>query len=209
LFQKVLILAPHTDDGEFGCGGTIAKFVQAGKTVYYVALSSAEKSVPDSLPKNILRREVEEATAVLGIKRENLFLYNYGVRDFPAHRQGILEDLVVLKNLLKPDLVLLPSLEDLHQDHRTVANEGIRAFKNTTILGYEIPWNNLSFSTHCFIRLGEEHLKEKINALNCYHSQSHRYYASGDFIRSLARTRGTQIGTEYAEGFEVIRLFLD
>lgn len=209
MFRKILVLAPHTDDGEFGCGGSIAKFIEAGKTVYYAAFSCAEKSIPDNWPKNILRKEVEEATGVLGIDSENLFIYNYEVRDFPAHRQQILEDLVVLKSLLHPDLVLLPSLHDLHQDHRTIAEEGIRAFKTTTMLGYEIPWNNLNFSTHCFIRLSQKNLTSKINALDCYRSQSHRYYAHEGFIRSLAQTRGTQIGTEYAEAFEVIRLFLD
>ena len=209
MFERVLVLAPHTDDGEFGCGGTIAKLVELKKTVYYAAFSSAEKSVPENLPRNILRTEVEEATKVLGIEKENLILYNYEVREFPAHRQSILEDLIVLKRVLKPDLVFLPSLRDLHQDHKTIAEEGIRAFKNSTVLSYEIPWNNLVFSTHCFIRLSEENVTKKVEALKCYRSQANRYYANEPFIRSLAKTRGTQIGTEYAESFEVIRLFLE
>ncbi len=42
-FQRILVLAPHTDDGEFGCGGSIAKFIEAGKEVFYAAFSTAEK----------------------------------------------------------------------------------------------------------------------------------------------------------------------
>lgn len=208
MFERVLVLAPHTDDGEFGCGGTIARFIEEGKEVYYLAFSSAEKSVPQGLPKNILKVEVTEATGVLGIPADNLILYDYEVRNFPACRQEILEDLIVVKRELNPDLVFLPALKDLHQDHLTIAQEGLRAFKNTTILGYEVPWNNLTFRTSSFIAIEERHLEKKIKALASYRSQSFRHYASRDFIRSLAITRGTQIGIPLAESFEVIRLFL-
>nr|WP_287495042.1 PIG-L family deacetylase [Candidatus Brachybacter algidus] len=48
--KKVFILAPHTDDGELGCGGTIARLIEDGAIVYYVAFSTADKSVPDEFP---------------------------------------------------------------------------------------------------------------------------------------------------------------
>ena len=106
---------------------------------------------------------------------------------------------------MQPDLVFIPSPNDLHQDHKVIAEEGIRAFKKSTILGYEMPWNNISFNTISFIPLEERHIKKKIDALRCYETQRYRSYLSEDFIRSLARTRGTQIEVEYAEAFEVIR----
>ena len=43
--QRVLVLALHTDDGEFGCGGTIARLVEEGTQLWYVAFSATEKSV--------------------------------------------------------------------------------------------------------------------------------------------------------------------
>ena len=104
-------------------------------------------------------------------------------------------------------MVFLPSVNDTHQDHNTIAHEGFRAFKGTT-MAYEVPWNNLQFSTNCFIVLSESHLKLKIDALNKYVSQKHRNYASPEFIRSLAITRGVQIGEKYAESFEVIRCLM-
>ncbi len=207
-FKKVLILAPHTDDGEFGCGGTIAKLIEQGADVYYAAFSLAEESVPEGFPKNILETEVKLATEILGIKPENLLIYRYRVRRFAQYRQEILEDLVKLSRDLAPDLVFLPSTNDLHQDHSTIAIEGIRAFKKTSILSYEIPWNNLNFSTQLFVKITDNHLKKKIEALKAYESQYHRSYASEEFIKSLAVTRGTQIGTKYAEIFEVIRWIL-
>ena len=60
--KNVLILAPHTDDGEFGCGGSIVKLIDSGAEVYYVAFSACEQSVLPHLPKDILVSEVKEAT---------------------------------------------------------------------------------------------------------------------------------------------------
>jgi LmbE family N-acetylglucosaminyl deacetylase len=204
-FQRVLVLAPHTDDGEIGCGGSIARFVEEGRKVYYVAFSSAEESVPEAMARDILKTEVRMATKLLGISPDHLFLLNYSVRKFPAHRQAILEDMIKLGKELNPDIVLLPSTNDTHQDHQTISQEGFRAFKQLSIIGYEMPHNNLSFSTHLFTMLNQEHVNLKAEALKCYKSQAAKAYATVDSIISLARVRGTQIGVQYAEAFEVVR----
>lgn len=203
--KNVLVLAPHTDDGELGAGGFIAKLIEKGIEVTYVAFSTAEESVPDHLPRDILKTEVRAATENLGIDPNNLIIFNYQVRKLNYARQEILESLIKIKKDNCYDLVLMPSLKDIHQDHTTVAQEGLRAFKNTSILGYELIWNNLSFDTTCFVKLEEKHVEAKFNALQCYESQAGRDYMSRDFIFSLAKTRGVQIGAEYAESFEVIR----
>ena len=203
--QKILVLAPHTDDGEFGCGGSIARFVEDGRDVYYVAFSTAEESLSEGLPKDTLQVEVKQATDVLGIPPANLILFKYEVRKLNYVRQEILEELIKIKISINPDLVLAPCLNDLHQDHHTIGMEGLRAFKTTSILGYEIPWNNLTFHTQAFIKLEQRHLNKKVEALREYKSQQHRFYATEDFIRALAKTRGTQIGVEFAEVFEVVR----
>ena len=203
--KRILIIAPHTDDGEFGCGGSIAKFIDEGDEVYYVAFSTAEKSVPPGMPKNILEVEVKEATKRLGIAPDNLIIYKFEVRKLNYVRQDILGELVKIKKALEPHLVFSPTLNDLHQDHFTVAAECTRAFKQVSILGYEIPWNNITFNAQAFIKLTGQYVDRKIEALKAYESQKHRYYATENFIRSLATTRGVQIGAEYAEAFEVIR----
>ena len=145
--KRVLVLAPHTDDGEFGCGGTIAKLIAQNAEVFYAAFSVCELSIPSHLPKNILETEVKNATRVLGIKNHNLKIFRYGVRKFEAFRQKILDELIFLRNEIEPDLVFMPSPHDIHQDHSTIVIEGIRAFKQVSILGYELPWNNLTFNT--------------------------------------------------------------
>jgi N-acetylglucosamine malate deacetylase 1 len=204
-FKKILVLAPHTDDGELGAGGSIAKFIENGAVVDYIGFSTAQESVPEHLPQDILSKEVRQATSALGIEEENLVILNYKVRKLNFSRQDILEDLIKIRRKKIYDLVLIPSLGDVHQDHATIAQEAVRAFKATTILSYELIWNNLSYDSTCFIHLDETHIQRKYQALQFYKSQEGRPYMSKDFIYSLAKVRGVQIGTEYAECFEVIR----
>jgi LmbE family N-acetylglucosaminyl deacetylase len=206
MFEKVLVLAPHTDDGEFGCGGTIAKFIEEGKDVYYVAFSSCEKSLPENESPDVLIKELMCAANALGIPSSQVFVKNFEVRCFERDRQEILEEIIEIGKKVNPNLVFLPSPRDLHQDHLTIAMEGLRAFKlSATILGYEMPWNNLTFNTTCFVTLTEKTLQKKISALRCYRSQSNRFYSTEEFIRALAKTRGTQVSAPYAETFEVLR----
>ncbi len=204
-FKKALILAPHTDDAEFGCGGTIAKMVEQGIEVFIAAFSACEKSVLKKYHSKILVEELKRATAILGIPEKNLFLFDFEVRIFNERRQDILQTIIDLRTKLDPDVVFMPSLEDIHQDHLTIAQEGLRAFKFGSILTYEMPWNNLTFETSSFIKLEERHIVKKLDALKEYKSQSHRPYSNEEFIRSLARTRGVQINTNYAETFNVLR----
>jgi LmbE family N-acetylglucosaminyl deacetylase len=207
-FNNVLALAPHTDDAEFGCGGTLARLLDEGANVYYAAFSTAEKSVPPGFPHDVLKTEVKEATRCLGIEENRLFIFNYEVRKLNYCRQEILEDLIKIRSSIDFDLILMPSLNDIHQDHLTVAQEALRAFKNKTILGYELLWNNLSFNTVAFFPLSQEYIAKKALAISMYRSQAHRPYASEEFIFSLARSRGVQIGCEFAETFEVVRWVL-
>jgi len=203
--NTVVVLAPHTDDGELGCGGAIAKFIKEGSNVYYIAFSLCKTSLPSHLATNTLEIEVKAATRILGIPESNLITFDFEVRKFKEQRQEILEELIKLRAKLNPDLVFLPCSTDIHQDHQTIHDEGVRAFKQTSILGYEMPWNNISLYTTSFIKLREEELAIKVKALGEYKSQNHRNYLNENFIRSLATTRGVQIGTEYAEAYEVIR----
>ena len=202
---RVLVLAPHTDDGEFGCGGTIHRYLEEGQEVFYAAFSTAEESVPPEYPPDILETEVRAGTEALGIPPENLLIYKHRVRNLPNVRQEILEELVRLRQELCPTTVILPSSNDLHQDHQTVFMEGLRAFKMVTVLGYELPWNNLTFDYRHFVVLDKRHVQAKVAALRCYRSQASRSYSQEDFIWSWARSRGVQIDAIYAEAFDVLR----
>jgi LmbE family N-acetylglucosaminyl deacetylase len=203
--KKALVLAPHTDDGELGMGGTINKLIDAGIEVYYAAFSICEESVPPGYSKDALKHECINATRILGIKPDNLIIFNHKVRHFNFARQDILDKLVELRKNIEPDIVFMPSLNDVHQDHSTLSKEALRVFKGVKLLAYELIWNNIDFNTACFVKLSKDNISSKINALAEYKTQSDRDYVSEEFIKSHAITRGIQISTRYAECFEVVR----
>ncbi|MEO8620973.1 MAG: PIG-L deacetylase family protein, partial [bacterium] len=160
-FRRALVICPHTDD-EFGCAGTIVRMVKSGVDVHYVALSRCEESVPAGLPLDTLEKECRNCAAKMGIKPEQVHVLGHRVRHFPAQRQEILEQFVILRKDIEPDLVLLPASFDMHQDHSTTYQEGFRAFKHATILGYELPQNLISFVSTAFIALADEDMDAKI-----------------------------------------------
>lgn len=207
-WKKVLFIAPHTDDVELGCGGTIARFLSEGVDVYISVFSTAEDSLPPGSPKNMLREEFYAAMSIYGIPKEKLRVHTYPVRKLSYYRQEVLEDLVKTKNKIFPDAVFVPSGSDLHQDHQVIYAEGLRAFKQIAILGYELPWNHITFSAQAFISLKAEHVEKKCQALKMYRSQHEiaRPYFKKEFLKSLAKVRGVQINSEYAEAFEVVRI---
>ena len=204
--KTILVLAPHTDDGELGCGGSLARFAAEGKQVFYAAFSLCSRSLPEGLAPDTLATECTAATHQLGIPADHLQLFDFEVREFAARRQMILDEMVGLNRRIQPDLVFTPCAADIHQDHGVIHAESLRAFKNCSMLGYELPWNHPQFSAPFYLSLTAEQVASKWAALQQYRSQAHRPYMQEDFIRSLARVRGILAGTEWAEAFEVYRM---
>jgi LmbE family N-acetylglucosaminyl deacetylase len=208
LRQAVLVLAPHTDDAELGCGGTIARLLREGHDVFVAAFSTAEESLPPGAPPSRLRDEFIAAMHTLGVAPDKILVFGYPVRRLSYHRQELLEELVKLRRQINPNMVFLPSASDLHQDHQVLNAEGLRCFKDMTIWGYELPWNNIRFPAQAFVTLENCDLQAKWKALQQYKSQFEldRPYFSWEFIEGLARVRGVQVKAHYAEGFEVMRM---
>ncbi len=206
---RALFVSPHTDDVELGAGGTVARFVETHE-VHVAAFSDAWDAQPEKLPENTLVSEMKRAMEVLGVEQEHVHVLRFRTRHFQSARQRVLDEMIRIRERVKPDFVFAPSTRDSHQDHQVVINEVLRAFKgsHTTILGYELPWNNLSFETTGFVALEEAHIDRKLAALSQYRSQQHRRYLNEEFIRGLASVRGTQVGSKYAEAFEVMRVML-
>jgi len=200
--QRLLCISPHTDDAEVSSGGTISRFLREGTQVHVLVLSSAAARIP-AAP----RAECRQALKILRVPEWNVELHDFPVRRLLEARQNILDLLLRVKRTVDPDLVLLPSLNDIHQDHQAVALEGLRAFKDRTILGYEYPWNHQVFNTTAFIPFTDADLATKIKAIGQYRSQR-KAYMKPEIIRAWALTRGVAVKARYAESFEVLRLIL-
>lgn len=202
--KNVLVLAPHPDDAELGCGGVISLLTSKGVNVTICVFSLCEESVPDKYPKDILKDEFTRSATSLGVAEENLIIKKYRVRRFDESRQDILEEIIQIRNELRPDLVLIPSLDDMHQDHNVIAQQGVRAFKTIKVLSYDLPWNSTKTDLNFFVPLSKKHIEAKVKAISFYETQKNRPY-TGDFLINLANVRGVMCGHELAEAFTVVK----
>jgi len=199
--MNILLLAPHADDIELGCGATVARFFEEGHKLLWIVFT-------DEQPLN---DEHIKATEVIGLKDDSRLAFNFTLRQLSDRRKEVLERFVELNHEFKPDLVVGPSLHDFHQDHQVVANEMVRAFKtNASIICYELPWNHISFDVQLLTKLTNRHIETKVKMLEKFESElvMRGRYFSEELMRGIALLRGTQAGTEYAEAFEVLRWVL-
>lgn len=206
--SRVLVLAPHTDDAELACGGTVARLLESGAEVRIAAFSLAKESLPPGSAPERLRDEFLNAMRVLGVDSQKAFTYDFPVRRFSDHRQDLLEELVKLRQQYRPLVVLIPASTEVHQDHQVMHSEAVRVFRDITVWGYELPWSCINFRGQAFVALDQEHIDLKWAALQAYESQFElqRPYFCKEFIQGLARVRGVQVRAQYAEAFEVVRL---
>jgi len=202
MYNKVLALAPHTDDIELGCGGFLSKLKKENSNIEIDAISFSSAQ-PLSIGDPV--EEFKSAMSILDINGEFL---DFKPRVFHQQRQDILDFLWNRNKDNEYDLVLCPSSYDNHQDHQVLNQECFRAFKKTSIFGYEMPWNNRTFSTDIFVKLNRQSIDTKYKMVDCYKTQGERVFMSKEYIFDVARTRGLQVGCEYAECYEAIRLVI-
>lgn len=194
--KTALFIGAHTDDIESGCGG----FMQRFENKYCVVFSPAIQSIPKEFSQDATRKEQE---ASWQLSQSIGQLYELPVREFDKHRQDILELLVKVEKELMPDIVFTHASSDIHQDHQVVYNETVRAFKDTSILGYcgidcEIKKVNY------FVKLSKYELDEKLKYMSCFESQ----LAKKDFLKMIklnAEYFGLLLNTNYVEPYEMIR----
>lgn len=199
--RSILFIGAHPDDIELGCGALIAEMI--GKaSIHCVTLSDNQKN-PE------LCNLVEEHYAsmrTLGLEDSQIELGRFQTRYFPENRQEILETLLTLKNIYKPEMVFVHTEHDLHQDHQTVTQEALRAFRGTTVLGYDVLRSSHGFFPNFLVEVSEEAVLKKLAALAKYETYANRYYFSPEILRSTAVRHGALAERTYAEGFELIRL---
>jgi len=207
-FERVLAIGAHTDDVELGCGAFLSRLVDQGVNVMVAAFSRAEAGLPPGAASDTLEREFRASMACLGLADAQIFMGAIPVREFPAHRQGILDELVSIGRAFDPDLVLTMSSTDTHQDHEVIHQESVRAFRGRTVLGYEIPWNQRTQTLDLFVEVRRRDIERKAAMLACYESQAQlsRSYVGSDFVLSSGTFRGLQARCDFAEAYEVITM---
>src|SRR5262245_56974000 len=140
----ILAISAHIDDVELGAGATIHRLGKHNR-VHYVGLS-----LPPLVDRDIFLAEFRRSAGFLGLDSSRITLRDYDPRNLFDSRGEILQLFYDINTAIKPDLVLIPNSRDIHQSHEVVHAEGRRAFKYRSLLGYELPWNNMEFSMDVF-----------------------------------------------------------
>lgn len=202
LNRSILVVAPHLDDVELGMGGTLNRICRSNpKSIHYLGLS-----LPPNVDKDNYMDEFWESNKNYNIPKENYIFKTFDPRDLFSNRLDILQLMYDLNKKISPDLVFIPNSQDVHQSHQAVHQEGVRVFKNSTILGYELPWNSIKMNMDVFITLDKEDVEAKQEAINSFKSQFNRTFFENNILSSLAEVRGKQVNKLYAECFELIRM---
>ncbi len=194
--MKMLFVGAHPDDIEMGAGGLLASM--AGRAECRVLVMADCEEQPGNRG---ITKEFRRSMDILGV--EGYELAGIPNTEFPSHSARIRKALEDVRDSFKPDIVITHCIKNLHQDHRTVAQECLRAFRNTSILMYEDVKSTPNFVPSLIVSLSEEDLKRKLDAVHSYKTQERRYYYNDDFLSTLARFRGMRMNVRYGEGFEV------
>jgi N-acetylglucosamine malate deacetylase 1 len=199
--KRVLFLGAHPDDIELGSGALLHNIINKTE-VLCVTLSDNQKN-PD-LQK--VKNEHFESMAVLGVPKEKIVLGQFTTRVFPDSRQEILEYFLQLRRDFKPDLIFVHSKQDVHQDHNTMTDEALRAFRGITVLGFDVVRSSYGFFPHFLVEVTEQDVNKKIEALSCYETYRDRYYFNSELTRSIMVRHGALAERPFAEGFDILRI---
>jgi LmbE family N-acetylglucosaminyl deacetylase len=199
--KKVLFLGAHPDDIEIGCGALIHHIVRQTE-ILCVTLSDNQKN-PDL--KNVKDEHIK-SMKVLGVPDEKVVFGPFTTRVFPDARQEILEYFLKLRREFQPDLIFVHSKQDVHQDHLTMTDEALRAFRGITVLGFDVVRSSYGFFPHFLAEVSEEDVQKKIEALAQYETYRDRYYFNSELTRSIMVRHGALAEVPFAEGFDILRI---
>jgi LmbE family N-acetylglucosaminyl deacetylase len=199
--KKILFLGAHPDDIELGCGALLANISERAD-ILAVTLSDNQKN--PALDKVV--DEHYRSMEILGVSPEQVVLGPFETRNFPRDRQEILEFLFDLNRKHRPDMVFVHTSADIHQDHSVTTMEALRAFRGTTVLGFDVMRSSYGFFPHFLIEVTQEDVEKKVEALLAYETYKDKYYFSPEIIRSTSVRHGSLAERPFAEGFDILRV---
>lgn len=199
--KRVLFLGAHPDDIELGCGALLHHIVKH-TDVLCVTLSN-NQSNPDLIN---VKDEHYISMEVLGVTEDKIIFGPFTTRVFPNARQEILEYFLKLRKDFSPDLIFVHSKQDVHQDHNTMTDEALRAFRGITVLGFDVVRSSYGFFPHFLVEVTEEDVNKKIEALSQYETYRDRYYFNSELTRAIMVRHGALAELPFAEGFDILRI---
>lgn len=201
--MKTLYVGAHPDDVEIGCAGTILKRGEEDEAHYAVFSLCGEHSGL-SFTEEDLNRDLLRSVAMMGIREDQIHIWNFENTRLRRCADEIREKLEELREKIEPERVYVHSVKDMHQDHQTVAEETVRAFRLRELRFYEVTSTTQGvFNPNLYVDISEQ-LKGKTGVLKCYETQRPRPFFKQEYWRSRAIFRGIACGVQAAEAFELI-----
>jgi LmbE family N-acetylglucosaminyl deacetylase len=220
--KTVLVLSPHCDDAEIGCGGYIARTVAEGGTaiIALMTVSTVEFLHRGLVSINDRLHEFRNSCSILGVKETHILTRHLDGKMYTHPQSEMVALLDNLLNSVKPDEVLIP-LPSSHQDHRYCWEVGIAATRPSAskhnprmIAAYEYPvscWGDGASANAgkggVYVNISSYWEKKK-EALMCYETQMRGpgHLISIQGCEALANLRGIESGFEKAELFHALRI---
>ena len=222
--EKLLVIAPHSDDEVLGCGGLISKIKKSGGNVFVLIfnLGFEKDDTPESQQKR--KNEVENAMKILNVDDYHLVHTTPdGNRDLDARPLHSLIEIIestsnVSLEKISPTIVAIPTIYSHHQDHVHVHNACIAALRPIStpvanvVLSYEAPehsrWSASGiFEPNFFVDI-DDVIDKKIEAFLQYESQIRPGGRDADSIRNQAKYRGEEVGKKLCEAYYSHRFIL-
>jgi N-acetylglucosamine malate deacetylase 1 len=199
--KHALFLGAHPDDIELGCGALI-HHIAPQTDLLCVTLSDNQKN---PLLKNVVD-EHHRSMAALGVPAESVVVGQFSTRVFHDSRQEILEYFLKLRKDFQPDIIFVHSKADVHQDHNTMTEEALRAFRGITLLGFDVLRSSYGFFPHFLVEVSEADVEAKLEALSQYKTYADKYYFERDLLRATMIRHGALAERSFAEGFDILRI---
>ncbi|MDC0169156.1 PIG-L family deacetylase [Candidatus Nitrosopelagicus sp.] len=222
--ERLLVIAPHSDDEVLGCGGLISKIKKAGGKVYVLIFNLGFEKDDTKESQEKRKKEVQDAMNLLNVDDFHL------VHDTPDNNRDLdakpLHSLIeiiessspVSLEKIEPTMVAIPTIFSHHQDHVHVHNACIAALRpistpvSDIVLSYEAPehsrWSAAGvFEPNFFVEI-DDVIDQKIQAFSKYKSQIRPGGRDADSIRNQAKYRGQEVGKNLCEAFYVHRFIL-
>jgi N-acetylglucosamine malate deacetylase 1 len=199
--KRALFLGAHPDDIELGCGALIHA-ITPHTDVLCVTLSDNQKN---PLLKNVVD-EHYKSMAVLGVPTDSVVVGQFNTRVFHDSRQEILEYFLKLRKDFAPEIIFVHSKADVHQDHNTMTEEALRAFRGITLLGFDVVRSSYGFFPHFLVEVSAADVEAKLAALSQYKTYADKYYFERDLLRATMIRHGALAERPFAEGFDILRI---
>jgi LmbE family N-acetylglucosaminyl deacetylase len=226
--EHLLIIAPHADDEILGCYSLINKIKKGGGkvSVQILTLGGYPKMGGGKIKKEIWKNEFLKTMKFLKIDSFDIAYYDDEIRHLDTIPQSELIELLEVKSpisisKIKPTIVAIPTIFSTHQDHVQAYKVSMTALRENPqkihklphmVVSYESPEYHHSefgrFSPDYYLSLSKLDVDKKVKCLNIYQSQIREGHRDGEKIYSLAKIRGSEIGSAFAESYHIHRFFI-